>query len=185
MKSEKPSAKKMVGGKLLEQTIDFLRMIKGDEAVRKLEKTQGMLLFDHMRFYPLSKLLRLQETVVVAGFGAKKKEEGYRALGRYIVEMLMKGIVGPTLTKISPSVKELLSKEFINLGKTVVNFGERKLVRFDAQDNVAVLEISDDPREPAYFAGVVEELLSRASKGVTTKVIDRNKTHYSIEVRWK
>ena len=175
---------KLASGLLFIEAVDFLKSKKGEEVLSQLEKSYGETLFDQHRMYPLEKLMQLQQEVIKLAFG-EETDKGYRELGQYTFESFVHSMVGATLTNVIPSPKVLLSK-IQELWGTVINFGERKLTLIDEKEGKATIEISDDPRTPAYIQGVIETgLTSIKVKNPETKVVKKTDNSYSIEITWQ
>lgn len=174
---------KRVNGLLLEQTVDFLRMKKGNEEVIDFEKSFGSVIFDHYQMYPIETLLKLQEEVVRRVFGTIA-EQSYRELGRYTFDAFSHTLVGATLTNVSTAPIVILQK-IQDIWQSVVNFGTRKLVESDEKNGKAVIEITDDPRNPDYIRGIIEGgLLSVKATNPKTTISNKNANSYQIEITW-
>ena len=177
-----PTENKLVKGMLLEDTVAFLRDKKGEIAVSELEKSMGPFIFDQHRMYPLADLSNLQSAVVKEVYG-KDSDEAYRQLGFFTFQAFTHTVVGATLTNIAHSPKELLEK-IQELWDAVLNFGSRKLVKIDEHGHSALVEISDDPRVPGYLEGAIEGGFKSIGVEATTKVLNKDKGSYQIEVVW-
>ena len=171
-----------VKGSLLENTVSFLREKSGDAAVTALEKKLGPQLFDQFQMYPLEQYQTLQEEVVNMT-SPTDITQGYKDLGVYAFTTFAHSIVGATLTNVSTTPKKLL-EQIQTLWNTVVNFGERRLVECDETAKTAVVEIKDDPRNPAFLQGVIEAGLS--SIGLTAATIEESADNntYKIKISW-
>ena len=175
---------KLASGLLFIHAVDFLKSKKGEESLAELEKSYGETLFDQHRMYPLEKLTQLQQEVIKLVFG-EETDEGYHALGQYTFESFVHSMVGATLTNVTPSPKVLLGK-IQELWGTVINFGERKLTLLDEEEGRATIEITDDPRNPAYIQGVIETgLVSIKVISPKTKVVKKTDDTYLIEITWE
>lgn len=173
---------KLAKGILLVDTVEFLREKKGDQAVAQLEKSFGSLIFDQYRMYPLDDLLKLQAAAMKLAFG-EENEDGYKQLGAGAFKSFTHGIVGATLTNVAHSPKELLGK-IQELWGTVLNFGERKLINFNEAAHHALIEIKNDPRNPAYLQGVIEAGMKGIGLDAKTKIQSDRSDTYKIEIRW-
>ena len=176
------SENKLVKGLLLQDAVDFVREKKGEAAVVELEKIRGPLLFDQHRMYPLEDLLKLQSDAIKLVFG-KESEKAYKELGVFTFNAFTHTVVGATLMNVAHSPKELLGK-IQELWDAVSNFGSRKLLEFDENKHLALVEISDDPRMPAYLQGVIEAGLKSIGVEAVTKIIAQDKDSYHIEISW-
>lgn len=173
---------KKVNGSLLEQTVNFLKVKKGDAAVAELEKSFGPLIFDQYRMYPVGQLLSLQKQVVSLAFGTES-EQGYYLLGRHAFESFSHTLIGATLTNVSSAPLEVL-KNIQKIWNSVVNFGERNLREISA--NNVILEIKNDPRNPLYLQGVIEAgMQAIGAKSSSTRITVQNENDYSIEIHWQ
>ena len=65
-----------------------------------------------------------------------------------------------------------------------MNFGSRKLVNINESKRHAMIEIKDDPRNPAYLQGVIEAGLRSIGIEARTKIKNNDKDNYQIEVEW-
>lgn len=173
---------KLAKGILFSNTIDFLKKEKGDEALSTLEKDTGPLLFDPHRLYPLDQLLMLQIKVIQAIYG-NESNDNYKKLGEFAFQSFTHTLVGATLTNIAHSPTELLTK-IQELWDTVVNFGYRQVLEMNENEHFALLEIRDDPREPAYLQGIIEAGLKSIGTIATTEVRHTDNETYQIEVKW-
>lgn len=175
---------KLVNGLLLEQTVEFLKSKKGEAAVTELEKSHGSFIFDQYRMYPVEELINLQQQVLKEAFGSET-EDGYYALGKHAFDAFTHTLVGATLTNMSSSPIEVL-KKLQELWNSVVNFGTRKLIEADLTKGKAMIEIEDDPRNPAYLCGVIEGgLYAIHAMNPSTKIISKDKNKYNIEITWQ
>jgi uncharacterized protein (TIGR02265 family) len=174
---------KLAKGILLVDTVEFLRKKKGDHAIVQLEKSFGSLLFDQYRMYPLDDLLRLQSATMKLAFGGESGD-GYKQLGAAAFESFTHGIVGATLTNVADSPRQLLEK-IQELWGTVLNFGERKLIAINEANRHAVIEIKNDPRNPAYLQGVIEAGLKGIGLDAKTKIQSDKGDTYKIEISWQ
>ena len=176
------SNNKLIKGILLEDAVAFLKERKGGLAVGELEKEIGPFIFDQYRMYPLEDLLKLQKAVINKIYD-KESDEAYKELGMFTFQTFAHTVVGATLTNIAHSPKELLGK-IQQLWDTVLNFGSRKLIEIDENAHLAVVEISDDPRIPAYLEGVIEAGLKSIGVEVKTEIKNIKNNSYHIEIHW-
>ncbi|MBI3379267.1 DUF2378 family protein [Candidatus Gottesmanbacteria bacterium] len=178
------TSQKLVNGLLLEQTIEFLKTKKGENAVSELEKSLGPFIFDQYRMYPVEQLILLQREVVKSAFGSES-DEGYYILGKNAFDKYAHTLVGATLTNISSSPIEVL-KKIQDIWNSVVNFGTRKLIEADEVKGKAIIEIADDPRNYSYLRGVIEGGLNATHViNPSTKIIYKDNNKYDIEITWQ
>jgi len=173
----------MVNGSMILDAVAFLKEKKGEEAVKSLEEESGNLLFDQYRMYPLEKLLEIQKEVVTKIYGSET-DGGYKALGEYTYKAYTNSVVGATLTNVATTPNELLAK-IQELWNTVVNFGERKLIKANETTKQATIQINDDPRPIPYLLGVIEAGLSGIGVKPQTKISQTKNDSYQIEISWK
>ena len=184
MASEKGGKERLVGGLLFDYVVDFVRKRKGEGAVSALEKKLGLSIFDQRRMYPVDAFIQLQREAVRAVFG-DETDDGYKKLGRHVYDAYAHTLVGATLSTTT-SLQELLGKKFRELGGLVVSFGSRKLLELDEAQGVAIIQIGDDPRNPAYLQGVLEVGLEMVHlKNFRTVVFDKTGDSYKIKITWQ
>jgi uncharacterized protein (TIGR02265 family) len=180
--SKNSETNKMVSGGLFLYAIDFFKN-KKNGSIEELEKSFGTLLFDSHKMYPLEQLIDLHQKILSMSFG-NTSDEGYYALGQYTFDSFVHSIVGATLTNVTPTPKILLGK-IQEIWGAVVNFGTRKLSEIDENKGRAIIEIKDDPRNPAYLQGIIESGLSLLKlKDVKTEIIGRKDGEYKVEISW-
>jgi len=178
-----PNHNMLASGSLFLHAIGFLKSKKGEEAVEALEKSFGDLLFDQHKMYPLERLIELQEKVVSLTLGTDSRE-GYYMLGRYTFNAFAHSLVGATLTNVNPTPRILLGK-IQEIWGSVVNFGVRKLTMVDDTQGKAIVEIQDDPRNPAYLQGIIEGGLTLLKvKNPKTVIKQEEDYRYIVEVFW-
>lgn len=173
---------KLVKGALLENTVAYVKAKLGDDGVSKLESKLGSLLFDQFHMYPLDQYQSLQKEAVEL-ISPNDPQSEYKKMGKQAFTMFASTIVGATLTNVSTTPKNLLEK-IQELWNMVVNFGERKLIECNEEAKFAVVEIIDDPREPAFLQGVIEGSLE--SLGLKSESVVENQTanKYTIKITW-
>jgi len=173
---------KMVSGALFLSAIDFLKNKKND-SVEQLEKSFGALLFDKHKMYPLDRLIDLHQKILSLSFG-EATDEGYYSLGQHTFNSFVHSMVGATLTNVTPTPKVLFGK-IQEIWGSVVNFGTRELLEIDEKKGVAIIQIKDDPRNPAYLQGIIESGLSLLKlRDVKTKISGKKDNEYKVEINW-
>lgn len=174
---------KLANGTLFKHAVDYLRSKKGDEAVKTLETTFGNIIFDSYKMYPLENLDKLQAEVLKLVYGSVT-DESYYDLGCFTFEAFAHTLIGATLTNMVTTPKQMLEKTQV-LWSAVINFGERKLVSLEETTGKALLEIKNDPRNPAYLRGILETALKEIqTQSPSIKLINQTDKGYQLEITW-
>lgn len=172
----------MIKGSVLENATQFLIERKGADIVHELEPELGAMVYDTHAFYPVDQFLKLQDTIIKL-ISPNDSEQGLKELGRYAFNSYAKSLIGGTMINHTKNAQELL-EQVQNQWNQVLNFGQRSLTEFNTANRTAELEIKDDPRQPAYLAGVIEAGLQ--SIGLTPQLSTETigDHDYKFIIRW-
>lgn len=173
---------KMIKGSVLENALQFLREQKGDSAVQKLEADLGTLVFDSHSYYPLEQFLQLQKGIIALTY-PNEVERGLNVLGRYAFNSYAKSLLGGTMINHIENAQELLEQVQIQWNQ-VLNFGQRSLADYDAENHTSTLEIQDDPRPPGYLAGIIEAGLESIGLSPQVSFESIGEHNYKFLIRW-
>lgn len=174
---------KLVNGSFFIHCLEYLKFKKGETSIQELAKTNGALFFDEHRMYPLNDLVKIQNDVLKIIYG-NPTSEGYYDLGKFTFDSFAHTLIGATLTNMISSPKQIVESLQV-LWSSVVNFGTRKLIQIDEKKGTALIEITDDPRNPAYIQGILEAALIKVKAShPKTHILNKSDSSYQVEVSW-